>query len=205
MPASSLTLATFTVRVLDYLMDSANAVFSVATVTEAIRLTVQEYSFAKPRSIIDASLTPANGAREISLATLTNIIDVFDLWYPYDSVNPDPMPIRPEYTMLDNDGVWSIYLNDTEGDGASKIRIFYHAAHTLDDLDSATATTFPKHVEPLMVMGAAGHCLLARAVDLAETTGVSAVSTPNYAALGVRYLKKFRAHMGMPAIEGGPL
>jgi hypothetical protein len=44
-------------------------------------------------------------------------------------------------------------------------------------------------------MGTAAHVLMSRAVDLAETTGVSAVSTPNLAAMASRYIKEFRKQL----------
>jgi hypothetical protein len=193
--ASSLTLTTFKTNLLSFLMDSTNAVFPDATVTEAIRLALGEYSNVLP-IIAAGTVTPSANAREVSISALTGLLSVIETWFPYTAASPEYPPNVILSRVWDIGGTPYLYLDIADAaDGTDVARVIYTKPHTLNGLDSASATTFPSSDDGLLLMGAAGHALISRSIDLAETTGVSAVSTPNYAAVGTRYLKTFRSEL----------
>jgi hypothetical protein len=70
-------------------------------------------------------------------------------------------------------------------------RVWYNALQTLNGLDSASATTFDVMWEGAIAKGAAAYCAIERSIDVSETTGTAAVSTPNLAALGQLWMQEF--------------
>src|SRR5512141_2283911 len=70
------------------------------------------------------------------------------------------------------------------------------AVHTLNGLDGAGANTFPVNHETLLILGAAGYCVAARA---AESSGWSGVDHGDLAALldwGQKRINEFKAGLG---------
>lgn len=122
---------------------------------------------------------------------------VGDVWWPYDSsatVETWP-PNRVSGFRVDRDDDQPVLLETVDGSQPQQddeLRLWYSTVRTVQNLDSASVTTIPTDHESWLVLGAAGYAAFARATDLAETAGVSAVSTPNLAALGSRWLKEFR-------------
>lgn len=197
----ALTLAQYKTRVLSFLMDSGIAIWTVASdvTAECLRSALDEYSGANPLAA-ETVLTLPGAGREIALASIAGLQSVHDVWWPYDSLDPDVWPpVRVRGFRLWWDDAQPVLFLDTEdGDqpqADDEVRVFYSKPHTIQDLDAAAVTTIPTDHESLLVLGASGFACFARSMDLAETTGVSAVSTPNYAALGSRYLKEFRKRL----------
>jgi len=192
----SLTLAQFESRVSQFLMDATNVVFAVSTIDECLRLALDEYSGANPLAKETVIVLPGDG-REIALDALAGLLNVHRVWWPYDSLSVEVWPpnrVNGFYVAWD-DARPVLFLNCDTGAQPQlddELRLWYSVPHTIQDLDSASVTTLPAPHESLIAIGAAGHCAFARATDLAETTGVSAVSTPNLAALGSRWLREFR-------------
>ncbi len=200
MSNSSLTLTTLRTRIQNFLVDTGAATFPSDTVDAGIRLALQELSRAACESgatvranDVIGTLTPTVNQREVSLSTLTGLIDVTRVWFPYESADPTERPNWVDFEIWWNAGTPTLFL-DIAGvpDGVDVARIFYRKQHTLNALDSATATTFDAAIEDALLIGAAGHACLARSMDLNETAANMAVSTPNYAALGTRFLRQFR-------------
>lgn len=79
--------------------------------------------------------------------------------------------------------------------GSDVARVFYRKRHTLNGLDGETETTFDELSDNLLAQGAAGHCCMQRAIDLAETSGQQAIATPNLAAVATRLLRAFRGKL----------
>ena len=216
------TLAQLEARTLALLYDAAAAVFSTATVDECLRQALHEYSRAAPLTEETTIILPADG-REIALSSITGLVNVHDVWWPYDSTAGVAETWPPNkvagFRMFWDDGLPVLFLNiaaterfnigaarravaanvgSIRGAGEPKkndqVRLFYTADHTIQNLDAAATTTIISAAhESLLVTGAAGYCCRSRSVDLAETAANQAVSTPNYAALAARYLREFRA------------
>lgn len=200
--SSTATLATLEARVKNLLKASGAATnWANSNIDEGIQQALDEYSRAglfpktliEPRHVI-ATVTPASGAREIALtaAGFAGLLSIERVWYPYDASIASAEPIWIAYELVWNGSTPNLFLLDTSGDGTLVARVYFMAAHTLNGLAGATATTFDPMGDSLLTLGAAGFCCLMRSVELGETTTVMAVSTPNYAALSHRFLKDFR-------------
>lgn len=193
--ASSMTLALLRSKTLDFLFDTAGAIWVNAQLDQGGRLAIGEYSLALP-VIVATTFTPTADTREIDISSLTALWNVHEVWFPYTAASPEYPPERVLFRVFDVGGKPYLYLDiDDLADGVDVARVFYTKAHTLKDLDSATVTTWPAVDDGLIIIGTAAHVLMSRAVDLAETTGVSAVSTPNLAAMASRYIKEFRKQL----------
>jgi hypothetical protein len=186
------TLAQLEARVSALLYDPANTNFSIATIDEALKQARDLYTDAAPLAMETVITAPGNG-REIALSALTDLINVHDVWFPYDSTAAEvwpPQRVRGFRVWWD-DAQPVLFLPDVIGSQpqtGDELRIFYTVPHTIQNLDSASITSIPAHHESHLCRGAAGLCALARAVDLNETATNMAVSTPNYAALANLYL-----------------
>lgn len=192
--ASSATLTTLTDRVEQLLLDTLNVVFPAALVNEGIRLALGEYNLYRPQTLFN-NVTPTSGTREVSLSTLTGLLDVLKVWFPYLSTDHPPKWV--EWELWWDAGVPKVFLDlATAPTGSQIARVYYTKLHTLNGLDSATATTYPELDDGMLILGGAGYSCLARSIDLAETAANMAVSTPNYAALAEAFLGQFRLLLG---------
>ena len=188
------TLTTLRDRVEAALMDSANAVWDTGTLDEGIRQALHEYSREWPNEKV-GTVNVASTGREVDISGLTGLIGIGRVWLDYDASNPaDPPDWGRDFELWPGSLLY-VGSGETEPQSGEVLRIFYTGLHTLNGLDSETTTSVPLDHESLLVMGACGYAAFSRAADLAETAGVSAVSTPNLAALGSRWLRYFREQL----------
>jgi hypothetical protein len=156
-------------RVESRLQDSGNARWSTDDTDEAIRTALEYYTRQNPYRAI-GTITLAAAGREISLATLTGLIRVEKVWWDYDSTTPGYPPNWRQFE------VWPgsiLYIDDREEPAAADVlRVWYTKQHTINELDSATATTIPAEDVDVIVTGAAHFAARARAVELAEQATV---------------------------------
>ena len=160
----AITLASLRDRVEQILMDSGNAIWATGDIDEALRQALAEYSKIRPLAEV-GTITVSTATHELSITTLTGLIGVSRVWCPYTAASPeDP----PEWVAFEH-WVDEVVLYFPDELTAGKVaRIFYDKVQTLDDLDSASATSFPAEDETLIATGAAGYAALSRALDLGE-------------------------------------
>src|SRR5262249_40638212 len=77
------TLAQLEARVAARLVDGSNAVYSTATLDEALRTALADYSAAFPAAAETYLTLPGDG-REVALSSLTGLMAVLDVWWPFD-------------------------------------------------------------------------------------------------------------------------
>ncbi len=204
--ASSATLTSLRTRIRTFLMDATKTVWADdANLDEALRLALDEMSRLAVEvksgvypNLKSGMVTPANAAREVSVAALAGLLDVREVWFPYTAAAPENPPNRAEFVEILDNGSKSIWLlGEQAGDGAKQARVFYRAMHMLSGLDGAAATSFPQSAEGLLVIGAGAHACLSRSIDLVETTTMAATSSPNLAELGIHLLSDFRSGLGV--------
>lgn len=163
--ASSQDLAALRDRVEARLQDSGNLRWSTDDVDEGIRTALQQYSRRHPDHGI-STITLSAAGREISISTITDLIRVEKVWWDYDSSTPGYPPVWRQFE------VWPgslLYIDDAEEPASGdNVRIWYSKRQTIEDLDSATATTFPAEDEDVMVTGGAYFCAHQRSMELAE-------------------------------------
>ncbi len=136
------------------LRDPDHATWSADELTAHLRRALRAYSLAAPRRL-ETLLTPAAGEREISLSSLAGLLEVTDVWYPWDAEDQPATPPRPAWS-LPADGLLRLEVAETPT-GEDAARVFYTALHTIADLDEAEATTLDAQGEGLVVLGASAH------------------------------------------------
>jgi len=167
--ASSATLSELRERVEIKLQDTGNERWSEDDLDEFVREALEQYGRRNPNSAIGTIELTGDG-REIDISSLSDLLRVERVWWDYDSTTPGYPPNWRQFE------VWSdsiLYIDDptapSEGD---TVRIWYTKPHTIEDLDSATATTVPAEDIGYIVTGAAHFAAQSRAVELAESLNV---------------------------------
>src|SRR4051812_32019556 len=85
------TLAQFEARLAARLVDAANAVWSSATLDEALPSALAEYSAAVPLTAETAITLPGAG-REIALSGVADLLSVSEVWWPYATTSSEVWP-----------------------------------------------------------------------------------------------------------------
>ncbi|MGC8878880.1 MAG: hypothetical protein ACP5R2_06635 [Anaerolineae bacterium] len=162
------TLTTLRTRVARTLADAGNMAWSTDDLDEGIRKALFDYTLAIPL-LQTADIPITQDGRQVDISSITNIMQVVDVWLPYrgDETAPCHQPFR-HWVQLNTLFVAGIYV-PRAGDTA---RVFYHAYHTLDGLDGASQTTFPDPHAGAITLGAAAYCAASRAVDLTDQVTV---------------------------------
>ena len=113
-----------------------------------IERAVRELSLAIPLEA-KAPLTTSEGSRDISLASLSDLVAVEAVEYPVDKYPPSYIPFS----------LWAgtlTLLVDATPPGDQSVNVYYGEMHTLD----ATTSTIPPHLEELVATGAAAYAAL---------------------------------------------
>lgn len=163
-------------RVEALLTDSSNAEWSTAELDQAIRLALSELSSYLPVAAA-TTVDAVDGVYEYDLSAITGPVGVLEVWYPYlagTSVYGRPRPVQ--WRMISDTRL--MIEPEEEPDAAYDLRIFYEEDHTLEGLDSATATTLSAAEKSALVIGAAGYAAIAKARGWTNevTVGGDAVS-----------------------------
>ena len=162
---SSNNLATIRDRVEARLQDATNARWSTDDLDEAIRTALEQYSKYKPTHALGTIALSSDG-REIDISSLTGCLQVEDVWWDYDSSDPSYPPNYRQFEVWPGD---LLYIDDREEpESGDTVRVWYTKMHTIEDLDSATATTLPADDEGTIVTGACHFAAQMRSVELAE-------------------------------------
>lgn len=166
------TLTELIVQVELELKDTGNVRWSDGELTAHIRRALRAYNRVAPQRLA-ATLRASAGEREYSLAGLSGLMEVTDLWYPWDEDHPTYPPPRPRWSLI-GDGL--LYLEveaPPRGDGTDDLRIFYTAPHTIQGLDGASATTLDAQGEQVVILGASAYAAMQLAQSLMGTVTVS--------------------------------
>ena len=163
------------------LRDTGEAIWSDAEITEHIRHALRVYSQLNPQRLSKSVACTATREYSIATAVAADLIDITDVWYPYESGDPAHPPERPGWEIL---GGGILYLHSDDLPTADDhLRVFYTAPHTLKDLDAATATT-------LEVAGKQAVQLLAQAFA-AQSYAASAINTVTASGWTPRHLQEW--------------
>lgn len=190
------TLTTLRDRVELQLGDSGNSIWSTADIDEAIRQALHEYSKVRPLRAV-GTITLSTAGREISLASLSGLLSVQEIWVDYTAANPEyPPNRRPFEHWVDQNQIYVI--GDYEPQAGDVVRVFYTKLQTLSGLDAATSTTVLEEDESLIAIGACGYAATSRAVDLTEQVTLDKLTAQQVRAWGLAKLQEFRA--GLKAV-----
>jgi hypothetical protein len=190
------TLAQIRDRVEQLLVDTANAIYPAALIDEALRLALDQYNLVNPLGVETVITLPAAG-REIALDSLTGLLYVTEVWWPYDSSASaetwPPNQVRG-YRLWWDDARPVLFLDLPDGAQPQlddELRLWYAKRHTIENLDSAAITSLRGDHESLIVLGAAGHAAMSRAADLVEISGTDLYQVGVLATWGSKKLREF--------------
>lgn len=167
-------------------------VFDDGDVEQAILLALRELNTVDHYDRI-GTITLATASREISLSSLTQPSRVDRVWLPYTVGDPENPPRwRAFEQWLDI----LLYISDGgEPDAGDVVRIFYHTPHTIDDLNSAAATTLNDVQVGVIVFGAAAYALAVRIRTIAELINANQYAVKNLETLRDKYRAAFDCYL----------
>ncbi|HZP58581.1 MAG TPA: hypothetical protein VFC53_13680 [Dehalococcoidia bacterium] len=128
--------------------DSSNYRWTDAVLDRHIGRAVTEYSVASPREQ-KTTLTTTPGSRDLSVATLTELIDIEAVEWPVGEFPPRLVGFSSWGTTITMDVVG-------EPTGAENVNVYWLRTHTLD----GSTSTIPAHHDELITCGAAGYAAL---------------------------------------------
>lgn len=137
------------------LKDTGNATWSEAEITAHLLRALHAYNEVAPQRTAGKFASVAD-QWEYDLSSLTGLMEVTDVWFPYDSTAEQYPPNRPRW-VITRDGYLYLDTPDIPGGATDEIRVFYTIPQTIDDLEGATATTLDAPAETLVVMGASAY------------------------------------------------
>jgi hypothetical protein len=187
------------------LADIANAEWALTALDESLRSALAEYSSAIPLTTETYFQLPGTG-REIALSDLPNLINVLDVWWPFDPDKEVWPPNQVAGFRVWWDDAQPLLLLDSKTSNQPQIddnlRIWYSKPHTIAGLDAAATTTvFPLH-ESMLITGAAGY-----AASMALVNELGSIKVSNTQALSLHTwaadrLKEYRAWLAAVASAG---
>jgi hypothetical protein len=153
------------------LRDGGGEIWSDAEIAAHLRRALHEYSMVAPATAT-ATLEAVEGQRVYSLATLSGLLHVMDVWYPYNPTAPQHPPHRPPWTMLPGNRLYLQVDRIVAGEGAL-IAVHHARSHTLQGLDGALITTPDGYGQEVVVWGATAHAAMQMARDAIGRVTVS--------------------------------
>jgi len=200
------TLAQLEARVAARLIDASNAVFTTATLDEALQSALDEYTQAWPLTLETVITLPGDG-REIALNGVSGLISVQEVWWPFDSDATQetwpPNQVRGFRVWWD-DAQPVLFLNvkgAAQPQAADELRLWYSAAHTIQNLASAATTTVFPHHESGLVSGAAGYAVLSQDVNQLGAVRLDRDEAVAAREWGRAQLREFRAWLKAVAAQ----
>jgi hypothetical protein len=188
-------------RVEQLLLDTANLIYPAALIDEALRLALDQYNLVNPLGAETVITLPAAG-REIALDSLTGLLYVTEVWWPYDSTaSAETWPPNQVqgFRLWWDDARPVLFLDIPDGPQPQlddELRLWYAKRQTIADLDSAAITSLRADHESLIVLGAAGHAAMSRAADLVEISGTDLYQVGVLATWGKVKLREFAQELG---------
>ena len=191
------TLAQIRDRCEQQLADTGNAIWSTFWVDEGIRQALAEYSWQMPRRLI-TTVTLSADAWEIDISSISGVLFVQRVWLPYTASAPEDPPEWRGFEWWKDSNLLLVTTGEQPASG-DVARIFYGAAQTIQDLDSASATTIPVPDESLIVAGAIGFAVLSRGLDVKEQVTLGRRDSEQLRAWGNERLLEFRTALARRA------
>ena len=151
--------------------------------TRHVDKAVADYSRACPIETKN-TLTTTSGSRDVSISTLTSLLEVVKVEYPVDQYPP----IYPRFS------VWITTLTlivDEKPNATNNVYVFWYKEHSL-----STTTTVPTKHLPIVALGAAAYALLEWANYAPNRVNVGGESVwKNYLTWGQDAMTRFRAEL----------
>lgn len=186
----SKTFSEFETAVRSDLNDAGEATWTDAEIARAIRKALFAYSHVKPAEAIGTIALQDDG-REISLSTLTGLIDVHRVWWPYEADKPGYPPRWVRFQLWDDNA--TLFIDEkSEPQSGDVVRVFYTKLHTINGLDGENVTTVPTEDEELIILGATAYAAIQKTRKVIDQINVSERTPARWSQWGMRRLSEFR-------------
>lgn len=193
-------LASYRAKVRQVLGDTGVTKYSDDLLDEALRWTLAAYSKVLPQVKTD-TVTIAAAGREQSLGAITDLVQILEMNFPYTSGDESPEIFEAWY-YYNRGAVPYVHIGgDYVPAAADVIRVTYTVAHTIEDLDSATATTIQTAHEYLFANGAAGKAAMSRGMHLIENYGSRSTESGKLQEWAERQVNEFLNELSMYKIS----
>ena len=191
------TLAQLEARLAARLVDAANLVWSTATLDEALRSALAEYSAAVPLTAETVITLPGAG-REIALSGLADLLSVSEVWWPFATTGAEVWPPNQVagFRVYWDDAQPVLFLSSKSGSQpqlGDGLRLWYTKPHTIQNLDSAAITTVFASHESGLVGGAAGYAAGSETLNQVGTVRLDPSEVPELRTWAAERLREFRA------------
>ena len=121
--------------------------FDQVDIDEAIRWAVGRFNEIAPQETVTTLSLSADG-REIDLSTITDLLRITRVWWPYTTSSPEFPPQWFSYEIRGEGPTATLHINaSTEPQSGDVVRVWYQRLCTLNGLDAATTTTIPDDAE----------------------------------------------------------
>jgi hypothetical protein len=175
------------------LTDASNSTWSTTELDRAIRKALYRYSEVRPQQAI-GTLTAA-ASREYALSTLTGLIGVERVWWPYDSTDPEYPPQWQDFELWDDRTTLFLKSENCPAVGDDPLRVFYTKVQAIQNLDSAAASTYPDEDEEVLVLGATAFAAIQRSRYVVDAVNPSAYTPDLWVRWGQDRLKMFEREL----------
>jgi len=172
------------------LKDTGNDQWSTDELTAHIRRAMRAYNRVQPRRT-QSVISTSDGEREYSLTSLSGLMEVLEVWYPWDDSDPQYPPQRPAWSILYDDTLRLEVADAPTGDGTDDVRVFYTIPHTINGLDGEDTTTLDDQEEQLIVLGASAYAASQMAQALIGTVTVTGRTPEQYVDWAAGRLRAF--------------
>jgi hypothetical protein len=149
--------------------DAGNAVWTTDEIDRGIGRALSEYSHVNPAQAVGTIALTEDG-REVSLTSLTGLISVVRVWWPYTAGDPE---YPPEWVRWQTWAGTLYIVSGSEPQSGDVVRVYYHKEQTVDGLAGEDATSVPSPDEEVILLGAGGYCALAKGRGAVGEVGVS--------------------------------
>ena len=141
-------------------------------VDEALRKALDDYSRAFPNST-NKTITITTASRTQDISACTGLMNITKLVHPYNDAAADPFVCTREHFYLTwvNGNPTIFFSWGGIPQVNEKIYIEYTIRQTIENLDSASATTVRDDHQSMLITGAAGLASMSRASGILEQWG----------------------------------
>ena len=189
------------------LVDATNTHFTDNTITAALIQALREYSLVRPQEGETVITLPADG-REIALDSISGLLEVTDVWWPYDSLATSevwpPNRVRGWRVWWDDARpvLFLIRFDGNQPQADEEVRVWYTKQQTIENLMAETSTTVPSAHDNIIINGAAGFAAMSRAIELIDTTNTDVFMVGLMGTWGKTKVGEFRKALEMLRASG---
>lgn len=119
---------------------------------EAVRWALGRYNEINPETVI-TTIDLSADSREVDISSITDYLDILQVWWDYDSADPEYPPKWRNFQLWPGD---VLFIDaPSEPQSGDTVRLWYTRLRAINGLDGASTTTLPDEDETLILAGAA--------------------------------------------------